>query len=227
MPYDKFVVAQIAGDLLEPSAGTDPRPATGLFALGPVYYGGAVLDEYDDRVDTLCRGFLGLTVACARCHDHKFDPISQQDYYALSGVFASTAYKEYPQAPAEVVQRYDEAQAKLDKKNSELKRKRRAVLEAKSDEDKTAAKAEVKAIQTELEQLKKELPPKVPLRPRPHRGKSIANMKVHLRGNPATLGAEAPRRFIEVLTNPDGLALSLRGAGGSSWPARSPARRTR
>src|SRR6185437_7915252 len=80
MPYDRFVVAQIAGDLIEGPDGADQRPATGLFALGPVYYGGAVLDEYDDRVDTLSRGFLGLTVACARCHDHKFDPITQQDY---------------------------------------------------------------------------------------------------------------------------------------------------
>ena len=213
MPYDQFVVAQIAGDLLEPSDGTDPRPATGLFALGPVYYGGAVLDEYDDRVDTLCRGFLGLTVACARCHDHKFDPISQQDYYALSGVFASTAYKEYPQASAEVVQRYDEGQAKVDKKNAELKRKRRALTEAKSDADKDAAKAAVKTLQAELEQLKKELPPKYPFVHGLTEGKTIANMKVHLRGNPATLGAEAPRRFIEVLTKPDELAPFAQGSG--------------
>ena len=227
MPYDKFVVAQIAGDLLEPADGTDPRPATGLFALGPVYYGGAVLDEYDDRVDTLCRGFLGLTVACARCHDHKFDPISQQDYYALSGVFASTAYKEYPQASADVVQRYDEAQAKVDKKNNELKRKRRAVTEAKSDADKDASKAEVKTLQAELEQLKKELPPKYPFVHGLTEGKTIANMKVHLRGNPATLGAERPRRFLEVLTKPEEPLRSPRGAGGSSWPARSPAPRTR
>jgi mono/diheme cytochrome c family protein len=213
MPYDQFVVAQIAGDLLEPSAGTDLPAATGLFALGPVYYGGAVLDEYDDRVDTLCRGFLGLTVACARCHDHKFDPVSQQDYYALTGIFASTAYKEYPQAPADVVQRYDEAQAKVDKKSSELKRKRRAVTEAKSDEEKDAAKAAVKTIQAELDQLKKELPPKYPFVHGLTEGKTIANMKVHLRGNPATLGADAPRRFLEVLSRPEGLAPFRQGSG--------------
>ncbi len=66
-------------------------PALGFFALGPVYYGDRQkLDQIDDRIDTLTRGFLGLTVACARCHDHKFDPISTQDYYALAGVFAST-----------------------------------------------------------------------------------------------------------------------------------------
>jgi hypothetical protein len=200
MPYDAFVVAQIAGDLLDPPGGADPRPATGLFALGPVYYGGAVLDEYDDRVDTLCRGFLGLTVACARCHDHKFDPIGQEDYYALAGIFASTAYKEYPQAPEDVVKQYDEAQAKVDKKSSELKRKRRAVMDAQSEEEKAKVRAEVKALQAELDQLKKALPPKYPVIHGLTEGKSIANMKVHLRGNPATLGAEAPRRFLAVLS---------------------------
>jgi hypothetical protein len=99
MPYDRFIMQQIAGDLLD---GTD-RPgrltALGFFSLGPVYYGKAVADELDDRVDTLTRGFLALTVACARCHDHKFDPISMKDYYGLAGVFASTDYKEYVLKP--------------------------------------------------------------------------------------------------------------------------------
>ena len=72
-------------------------PALGFFALGPVYYGDPKkLDQLDDRIDTLTRGFLGLTVACARCHDHKFDPIPTKDYYALAGVFASTDYAEVP-----------------------------------------------------------------------------------------------------------------------------------
>ena len=94
-PYDRFVMEQIAGDLLDGSDRTDRLAATGYFALGPVYYGRATADELDDRVDTLTRGFLGLTVACARCHDHKFDPIPTRDYYSLSGIFASTDYKEY------------------------------------------------------------------------------------------------------------------------------------
>ena len=117
MPYDQFIVEQIAGDLL-PNANDDERltrlPALGFFALGPVYYadagcaGKAVSDEVDDRIDTLTRGFLGLTVSCARCHDHKFDPISAKDYYALAGVFASSQYREAPLAPDDVVRQYDE-----------------------------------------------------------------------------------------------------------------------
>src|SRR4030081_3428903 len=86
---------QIAGDLLDLPERLENAPALGFFALGPVYYGDPKrLDQYDDRIDTLSRGFLGLTVACARCHDHKFDPITQKDYYGLAGVFASSAYVE-------------------------------------------------------------------------------------------------------------------------------------
>ncbi len=117
LPYDRFIIEQIAGDLL-PDADESERlkrlPALGFFALGPVYYkdagcaGKAESDEVDDRIDTLTRGFLGLTVSCARCHDHKFDPIPTQDYYALAGVFASSQYSEAPLAPADVVRQYDE-----------------------------------------------------------------------------------------------------------------------
>lgn len=97
MPYDRFIKEQIAADLMNETDMQQQLPALGFFAMGPVYYGDAkMFDQYDDRIDTLSRGFLGLTVACARCHDHKFDPISQKDYYALAGVFASTAYIEVP-----------------------------------------------------------------------------------------------------------------------------------
>jgi mono/diheme cytochrome c family protein len=120
MPYDRFVLEQIAGDLLDGPGRDERLAALGYFALGPVYYGRAVFDELDDRVDTLCRGFLGLTVACARCHDHKFDPIPQQDYYSLAGIFASTAFKEYPNAPAEVMAKYEKAQEKIKAKTAEI-----------------------------------------------------------------------------------------------------------
>src|SRR5262245_29601276 len=102
LPYDRFIKEQIAADLL-PGPGLFERlPALGFFALGPVYYGDPKkLDQYDDRIDTLSRGFLGLTVACARCHDHKFDPISTKDYYSLAGVVASTDYVELSLEPGQ------------------------------------------------------------------------------------------------------------------------------
>jgi mono/diheme cytochrome c family protein len=120
MPYDRFVVEQVAGDLVEGPGRDDRLAALGFSALGPVYYGGAVFDELDDRVDTLTRGFLGLTVACARCHDHKFDPIPTSDYYALAGIFSSTAYKEYPAAPPEAVAAHEKAQADIKAKTAEV-----------------------------------------------------------------------------------------------------------
>ncbi|HEV3168500.1 MAG TPA: PSD1 and planctomycete cytochrome C domain-containing protein [Isosphaeraceae bacterium] len=114
MPYNRFILEQIAGDLLEERGRWERQPALGFFALGPVYYGDAKkLDQIDDRVDTMSRGFLGLTVACARCHDHKYDPIPTADYYALAGVFASTEYEEAPFASPEQVEAYDRAQAAI------------------------------------------------------------------------------------------------------------------
>ncbi len=129
MPYDQFITEQIAGDLL-PAASNEERvarlPALGFFALGPVYYkdagcaGKAEADEIDDRIDTLCRGFLGLTVSCARCHDHKFDPIPTQDYYALAGVFASTQYREAPLVSDDVARQYDDRAAVVKAREKDL-----------------------------------------------------------------------------------------------------------
>jgi cytochrome c553 len=127
LPYDRFVVEQIAGDLLTDGAVKERLPALGFFALGPHYYGDSSAkklveaSELDDRLDTLCRGLLGLTVACARCHDHKFDPIPTKDYYSLAGVFQSTKYQEVPFAPAGVVEKYDQAQARIKQQEAKIK----------------------------------------------------------------------------------------------------------
>ena len=110
MPYDEFLRQQIAADLLDGPDKLERLPALGFFALGPVYYGDKQqLDQIDDRIDTLCRGMLGLTVACARCHDHKFDPIPTRDYYALAGVFGSTEYVEVPLVSQEEVEKAKKA----------------------------------------------------------------------------------------------------------------------
>jgi hypothetical protein len=97
-PYDRFVREQIAGDLL-PAADDRERAdqiiASGFLALGSKAHdaenrGQFVLDVIDEQIEATTRAFLGLTVACARCHDHKMDPIPQRDYYALAGIFRST-----------------------------------------------------------------------------------------------------------------------------------------
>ena len=92
MPYDEFVRQQIAGDLLSADDDEDRRRnliATGLLAIGSKSLNGGnlELDIVDDQVDVISKAFMGFTVSCARCHDHKFDPIPTADYYAMAGIF--------------------------------------------------------------------------------------------------------------------------------------------
>jgi mono/diheme cytochrome c family protein len=127
VPYDQFVRAQIAGDLLDERTRARMLPALGFLGLGPWYYdNGAVeitrADERHDRVDVVTRGFLGLTVACARCHDHKYDPILAKDYYALAGVFQNSDYHEYPLAPKAVVAEYKAQEKKIEQKEKLLQK---------------------------------------------------------------------------------------------------------
>jgi mono/diheme cytochrome c family protein/cytochrome c553 len=174
MPYDRFVREQIAADLLDGPDRTENLPALGFFALGPVYYGDPKrLDQYDDRVDTMTRALLGLTVACARCHDHKFDPISSRDYYGLAGVFASTDYVELSLEPGKEGQPIAPATGKGKKKNA---------------------------------------PPKGPFLHALKDAASPVTLRVHIRGNPATLGEEAPRHFLTILTG-DNAPPFARGSG--------------
>jgi hypothetical protein len=97
-PYDRFVQEQIAGDLLRSETReerADLMVATGFLALGAKSMNEANQRQFradliDEQIDAMSQSILGITVACARCHDHKFDPISQREYYALAGIFAST-----------------------------------------------------------------------------------------------------------------------------------------
>ncbi len=97
-PYDRFVTEQLAGDLLPAKLIAEARSqriATGFLALGAhdlqnLSYEQFMLDGIDDQIDVTTRALLGLSVACARCHDHKYDPVTMRDYYALAGVFTST-----------------------------------------------------------------------------------------------------------------------------------------
>jgi hypothetical protein len=96
-PYDRFVKEQIAGDLLpadNPRQRAEQRIATGFLAIGPKTLNERnplqfQMDVVDEQIDTMSQAILGITVACARCHDHKFDPIPQHDYYAIAGIFRS------------------------------------------------------------------------------------------------------------------------------------------
>ncbi len=143
-PYDRFVMEQLAADKLPDLK--DPRD---LAALGFITVGdrtGNTNDVINDRIDTVSKGFLGMTVACARCHDHKFDPIPTKDYYALHGIFNSIEEpKEKPvisYAKSDVAIEFQTKMAKLedtnrdiyyrvvDEKNAEFRQKASAYLRA-------------------------------------------------------------------------------------------------
>ena len=89
LPYDRFILEQLAADRLDLGADKRPLAALGFLTLGRRFLN-RTDDIIDDRIDVVSRGLLGLTVGCARCHDHKFDPIPASDYYALYGLFRST-----------------------------------------------------------------------------------------------------------------------------------------
>jgi hypothetical protein len=89
LPYDRFLIEQLAADRLSLGADKQPLAAMGYLTLGRRFLNNQQ-DIIDDRIDVVCRGLMGLTVSCARCHDHKFDPIPTRDYYSLYGVFASS-----------------------------------------------------------------------------------------------------------------------------------------
>jgi len=135
MPYDRFIKLQLAADALE-GPGDDPadRRALGFLGLGALYYKNTdiprvLAEEWDDRVDTLTRTFLGLTVSCARCHDHKYDPIPTQDYYSLTGIIAGTKNVLVPIAARDKVEAFDTASARA----AEADKKAKAFLQIEAD----------------------------------------------------------------------------------------------
>jgi len=125
MTYDRFIKAQLAGDLLDGKLRDKAVAGTAIMGQGPWWWDQAEpvqgrADERNERIDMVTRGMLGLTVACARCHDHKYDPISQKDYYSLAAVFLNTTYREYPAtSPAETAV-WEKQQKVIDEKEEAL-----------------------------------------------------------------------------------------------------------
>src|SRR5437660_7862986 len=113
MPFDLFVKGQIAGDVVDPRNERNLMAGGGFYSLSPEFQ--------DDRVDVTSRGFLGLTVACAQCHDHKFDPIPTKDYYGLLGIFRGTEYHEVPLAPEDVVATFQKHKKQVDDQEAAIK----------------------------------------------------------------------------------------------------------
>ena len=174
-PIDRFFQEQLAGDLL-PGAGDNGIIATGYLALGakmlaeddPVKQ---ELDVIDDQVDTVTKTYLGLTVGCARCHDHKFDPIPSRDYYAMAGIFKSTKtmlnyknmaeWNERPLGSKSDVAKILEIEARIRADREEVNKKREAASETllKALRPQTAAYERAARQLLAIEQSRADLPP--------------------------------------------------------------------
>jgi hypothetical protein len=240
MPYDEFIHRQLATDLM-PETGPEDTPALGFLGLSPSYWKELLLpaeiikvivaDEWEERVDAVSQTFLGLTVACARCHDHKFDPITMRDYYALAGVFASCRIAQRPTISDELyepVRQAKEQVAELEMQIAELKKQ------------KPQPEENIASLTAQIEQLRTSTPYyDVPLanavteealyvvrkgetaqdgtrldyRPEPR------DLHLFIRGNPNRLGEVVPRRFLEVLS--DGKPQPFRNGSGRLELARA------
>jgi hypothetical protein len=222
VPYDQFVRLQLAADLL-PGTKLADLPALGMLGLSPSYWKELKLDpsviktvvaeELEERINTVSSTLLGLTVACARCHDHKFDPVSTEDYYGLAGVLASTRLAERALLPASEAAQVVAARKKIKSLEEELKKlsakssptddeqRKLDELKTKLDAAKEAApeydgpivfavdEATLHVLPDGKDKTRLEYKPAEPM-----------NMAVQIRGNPSNPGTVVPRRFLTVLS---------------------------
>ena len=213
-PFDQFLTEQIAGDLLPRSE--DALAATGFLALGARVLAEPdmqklEMDIIDEQLDTIGKAFMGMTLGCARCHDHKFDPITQEDYYALAGIFRSTrsiaaekmgaikfAYEHSLATPEQL-----DAKKKFDAVLKAKKAEAAAFSKKAKDEAKGAALdastlAKIAAMNKEVEDFTAKQP-ELPSIMSVADDKIVQTLPVHLRGSYLTLGKPVERGFPEVM----------------------------
>lgn len=242
MPFDQFLTEQIAGDLLEQGNDYTRLIATGFLTLGPKVLAEKdsakmEMDIIDEQIDVIGQAFLGLTIACARCHDHKFDPISTADYYAMAGILKSTKsmqsfsvvakYNEHILAtPEEIQQQADlaarrktkqgEVDALVKAANAELLKSTGAAAGAKPPADAEQkypeeTKTRLAQLQDEVKKLDDQIHP-LPTAMGAAEG-TIADTKIHVRGSHLTLGREVHRGVPEVICGEEELAIGENESG--------------
>ena len=220
MPYDEFIRHQLAGDLI-PAASKEEKlqqiVATGYLANSRRF--GSRVDDYpwhltiEDTIDNLGRSFLGLTLSCARCHDHKFDPVTQKDYYGLYGIFHSTRYpwpgieldkKQRDFVPLVPADEIESARQIIANQNSDINRLTKEISNLKKELKNTSGKEKdsldqkLRKTEADLEDLKNTpLPFKMAYAV--SEGLRIEDVPVHLKGDPARPGDIVRRSFLTVL----------------------------
>lgn len=209
-PYNQFIIEQIAADKL-PSAKTDPTrlAAMGFLTLGN-HFNNNRNDIINDRIDVVTKGFLGLTVTCARCHDHMFDPIPTQDYYSLHGIFASSEEPEFeplltqPKGNNAEYQDYFAQRSKLAAEQQAMETQYRQLKGTSPAVRKVRRELQNKQTQTLSQIAKLDLNhPGSPPRAMAMQDRAKpADSRVFVRGEADNKGDVAPRRFLEVLSGP-------------------------
>jgi hypothetical protein len=208
-PYNVFVIEQLAADKL-PATAKNPTNLTalGFLTVGDRYMG-MQNDIINDRIDVVTKGFLGLTVTCARCHDHKFDPIPTKDYYSLHGIFASTVQP----AAEPVIQKlpnttdyaeYYKKRTELDRKQETLETEFRAAARSRNRNREVIKQLQRGFRETQGAIARLEMThPGAPVRamavydaPRPK------DSPVFIRGEADNRGEVVPRQFLEVVSGP-------------------------
>jgi hypothetical protein len=216
-PFDTFVREQVAGDLLAAptQALRDERlTATGFLVVGPKALADRdvlrrKMDVVDDQVDTVGRAFLGLTLGCARCHDHKFDPVPTADYYALAGILASTRTLDGIKLNNPAVsgwglrplgadgERLLAARAGYEK---ELQQVCVALKEVGANDHTAEGARKVRELTAAEQRLRAAAPPAPPLALAVRDEDAPGDLRVHVRGDPHALGAPVPRGFLSALS---------------------------
>jgi mono/diheme cytochrome c family protein len=200
LPYDQFVIQQIAADKLPPASDKQPMAAMGFLTLGRRFLNSAP-DIIDDRIDVVMRGLEGMTVGCARCHDHKFDPIPMKDYYSLYGVFASSVEpKELPALavpePTPTYLAYEKELKSLEQAVKDYEEKNKDELQKKNRK----FRDELRKLQSKVEKHKATHPGAPPQAMVLVDAPQPVQPVVFLRGNPNNRGPAVPRQFLEVLS---------------------------
>lgn len=202
-PYNVFLAEQIAADKLASSQNKSNLAALGFLTIGERFQG-MQHDIINDRIDVITKGFQGLTVTCARCHDHKFDPISQKDYYSLHGIFASSVEPELEPViqPIQQTSEYkDYAQKRTALQNEKIKVEAR-FLELRRKRDREGLRLlqrEVRQNATRIAQLESTHAGA------PARAMAIEDAKkprdsaVFIRGEANNRGEVVPRRYLEIV----------------------------
>jgi hypothetical protein len=211
-PFDRFIVEQLAGDLLPAKGLVQKREQTvglGFLSVGPKMLACDDPDKMrrdivDEQMDTMGRAFLGMTIGCARCHDHKIDPISIKDYYGLAGIFMSTKTLTKYSVVAEFHE-HDLTKEEHQKKWLEVRRLEGEQKKKETPKDKKDKLAE------EITALKKGLP--APFKVMGVTEYPTQDVKVHLRGDYLTLGEEVPRGVPAIWTEGEKVAMPEKQSG--------------